>query len=352
MSDDATSGRPPLAQVVHVMSAYRKHGAALAVGGVTSAARAIAGIDPGHRLVVVPDGDKLDRALVGRALDSGEPLFHLHHALAFEALPVKARFIKTLHVLQRRQSRLRHALEVTRSEALQVEVLRRAARVTVATEACRAMLLEDHPELADLAERVVVLPLVPPEPIARPITRRSRPRVVALGRFDKLKGTETLIDVVGLLLRSHLDLEVVVAGGLPDHGKYERRWLEAFHRAIPDTHRERFRFVGWLAEGAVANLLATSDLMLAPSRLETCGLAVMEAMAAGCVVVASDIPAHREVLGKAGLFADDAAAMVEAVLSTLASPATLEDLAALGRTLLPDRAAVRAQWLHFWEQTR
>lgn len=341
------------------MSAYRKHGGALAVGGVTCAARAIAVLDPRHQLVVVRDGEMLHETIgetsgeTGRRLEVGQTLFHLHHALAVEALPERARFVKTLHVLQRRQSRMRGATEVTRSEARQVEVLRHAQRVTVATESCRAILLEDHPEIGDLEQRLVVLPLVPPEPIARrPMTSRSRPRVVALGRFDKLKGTETLVEVVGHLIRQHPDLEVVVAGGLPDHPKYERRWLEAFRKAIPEDSTDRFRFVGWLAESAVKDLLASADLLLAPSRLETCGLAVLEAMAAGCVVVASDIPAHRELAREAALYADDAAAMVEAAMAVLSSPSLWARLSAAGPGRLPERAAVRAQWLHFWDQTR
>lgn len=352
MSGGGSFERPPLPQVVHVMSAYRKHGGALAVGGVTSAARTIANLDPRHRLVVVRDGDRLDE-LTDRRLEIDQPLFHLHHALAVEALPERARFIKTLHVLQRRQSRMRGANEVTKSEARQVEVLRRAQRVTVATECCRAMLLEDHPEIGDLEERLVVLPLVPPEPIARrPMTSRSRPRVVALGRFDKLKGTPTLVEVVGLLMRQHPDLEVVVAGGLPDHPKYERRWLEAFRKAIPEDSTDRFNFVGWLPESAVADLLASAALLLAPSRLETCGLAVMEAMAAGCPIVANDIAAHREVAREAAHYVDDAGSMVEAATTILSSPSLWARLSAAGPRLLPDRAAVRAQWLHFWEQTR
>lgn len=345
-----TSERPSRPQVVHVLSAYRKHGGALAVGGVTSAARTIVGLDPRHRLVVVRDGEAIDRGI-----DVDQTFFHLHHALAVEALPERARFIKTLHVLQRRQSRMRGANEVTKSEARQAEVLRRAERVTVATESSRAMLLEDHPEIGDLEERLVTLPLVPPEPVARPsIATRSRPRVVALGRFDKLKGTEMLVEVVGRLIRQHpkLELEVVLAGGLPDHPKYERRWLEAFRKAIPEGSADRFRFVGWLAEDAVADLLASSDLMLAPSRLETCGLAVMEAMAAGCPVVANDIPTHREVAREAALYVDDASSMVDATTTILSSPSLWTRLSAAGVRLVPDRAAVRAQWLHFWEQTR
>ncbi|HRE88431.1 MAG TPA: glycosyltransferase, partial [Myxococcota bacterium] len=103
---------------------------------------------------------------------------------------------------------------------------------------------------------------------------------------------------------------------------------------------------------AVTDLLANADLMLAPSRLETCGLAVMEAMAVGCPIVANDLPTHREVAGEAALYVDDASSMVEAATTVLSSPSLWARLSAAGARLLPDRAAVVAQWLHFWEHIR
>jgi glycosyltransferase involved in cell wall biosynthesis len=57
----------------------------------------------------------------------------------------------------------------------------------------------------------------------------------------------------------------------------------------------RVRFAGELPEAA--RLFAAFDLYATPARKEGLPLAVVEAMALGLCVLASDIPAHREVLG-------------------------------------------------------
>jgi glycosyltransferase involved in cell wall biosynthesis len=111
-------------------------------------------------------------------------------------------------------------------------------------------------------------------------------------------------------------------------------------------------FKGWLGGAAVSELLAQSDLMLAPSRLETCGLALMEALAARCPVVAFDTPTHREVAGDAALYASDATAMIAQARQVLDSPSLASALSALGPSRVPRLPLVAAQWLHFWAQTR
>lgn len=329
--------------VVHVLPEYRTHSKAVAVGGLTTAAQALASLDPDHRLVF------------GTDLGSDQRLVHVHHALAYEAIASRLGdrgggrggrpWLETVHVLQRRARVMRGADEPTRSERAQVDSLGRAPRLTIATAAARDMLLEDHPEVAGLEARTEVVPLIPPLPVAR-AARGARPTVVAVTRFDRLKGTEVLVEVVARLLED--DVEVVVAGGLPDHGKYQRRWLEAFARAAADGARGRFVFAGWLASAEVMDLLASADALLAPSLLETSGLAVLEAMAAGCPVVASGIPAHRELLANAGLYADDAATMTEAVRALLSSPALADRLSGAVRDRLPDRAGVVEHWRRVW----
>jgi glycosyltransferase involved in cell wall biosynthesis len=319
---------------------------------VSTAAADIAALDPTHRLV-----STLTAAELGE-LD----VVHLHHALAWEELSglmaarSGPRLVKSIHVLQRRQNRMRGA-ESTRSEAAQTALMMRADRLTVATSAARDMLCEDHPEVVDLETRLVTLPLVPPMTTLHgarpPYPSDTPPMVLAVGRFDRLKGTDLLVDVVAALLTARPTLRVVIAGGLPDHPKYERRWLKSFRERLPEDAHERFAFVGWQDADKLLELYRQAAVYLAPSRLETCGLALMEALAAGCPTVATDIPAHREVARDAALLVpQEASAMVEAALSLIDDGAVGMRLGRRGPACIPERAGVVSQWLHFWEQTR
>lgn len=338
-------------RVAHVVPSYRANVRAYARGGVSTAAADIAALDPTHRLVSTLTAAELAE------LD----VVHLHHALAWEELSELMgtcsgpRLVKSIHVLQRRQNRLRGA-ESTRSETAQTALLVRADRLTVATSAARDMLCEDHPEVADLEARLVTLPLVPPSTPSRPFAPCPSdlpPMALAVGRFDRLKGTDLLVEVVAALLMARPTLRVVIAGGLPDHPKYERRWLKSFRERLSGEAQERFVFVGWIEADALAEHYRRATVYLAPSRLETCGLALMESLAAGCPTVATDIAAHREVAGDAALLVPpEAGAMVEAALSLVDDQGSGLTLGRRGPARIPERAAVVSQWLHFWEQTR
>ena len=56
------------------------------------------------------------------------------------------------------------------------------------------------------------------------------------------------------------------------------------------------RFHGGYTEAEHLTLLASADVAVFPSRAEGFGLALLEAMASGCVLLASDIPPHRALL--------------------------------------------------------
>jgi phosphatidylinositol alpha-mannosyltransferase len=171
-----------------------------------------------------------------------------------------------------------------------------------------------------------------------------------LGRFDTLKGTDLLVEALPRILNAEPHRKVLIAGGLPDHLKAERRWLEALRSAC-DT--DRLVFTGWLSLDAVRETLANAALFIAPSRLETCGLALMEALAASCPIVATDIPAHRELAQHAALLVPaDGASIAEGALALLTDVEAAERLGAGGPDRLPDPAQIRAEWLHFWAETR
>jgi glycosyltransferase involved in cell wall biosynthesis len=95
-------------------------------------------------------------------------------------------------------------------------------------------------------------------------------------------------------------------------------------------------FTGYLRGEALAAAYASADLFLMPSRTETLGLVLLEAMAAGCPVVACRAGGVPDAVedGATGLLYDPERprALVEAVAYALANPARMEAMRQCART--------------------
>lgn len=132
--------------------------------------------------------------------------------------------------------------------------------------------------------------------------------VGSVARLDEVKRLDALVRAVARTARPGLVLVLVGAG--PDEPRL-RRLVRDLGAA------DRVQFAGEIPDAA--RLLRAFDICAAPSRREGMPLAVVEAMALALPVVASDIPAHREVLGagSAGLVAagvEDLGAALERLL--------------------------------------
>jgi glycosyltransferase involved in cell wall biosynthesis len=66
---------------------------------------------------------------------------------------------------------------------------------------------------------------------------------------------------------------------------------------------DRFTVRGWVEHDDIADFMAIADIFVLPSEAEGQPLAILEAQAAGCAVIAADIPACRELIsdGETGL---------------------------------------------------
>jgi hypothetical protein len=91
--------------------------------------------------------------------------------------------------------------------------------------------------------------------------------------------------------------------------------------------------LGWVADDRLTELYGGASVYVFPSLFEGFGLPVLEAMASGCAVVASDIPVLREVGGDAGVYVDplDPAAIASGVCRAIGDQEVRAKLASAGR---------------------
>ena len=141
----------------------------------------------------------------------------------------------------------------------------------------------------------------------------DHPRLVFLGRYDEpRKGFHVLTAALPLIRRVHPDLEVVVIG----RGEELSIPGVTFVGGVDDTERNR-----WLGK---------ADVYVAPQTGgESFGIVLLEAMACGAPVVASDLDAFAEVLSDeqapiGHLFSrGEAQELANAVIESLAEPRDL-----------------------------
>jgi phosphatidyl-myo-inositol alpha-mannosyltransferase len=146
-----------------------------------------------------------------------------------------------------------------------------------------------------------------------------------LGRTDEpRKGLDVLLAAFTLMAPQRPDLRLLIAGrGEPE---------EALSQ-VPAAYRDRVVLLGQVTDADRIRMLHSVDVFCAPNTGgESFGYVLVEAMASGAPLVASDIDAFRQVLrnGEAGeLFAvGDPAALAEAAGRLLDDPARRAKLAA------------------------
>jgi glycosyltransferase involved in cell wall biosynthesis len=175
----------------------------------------------------------------------------------------------------------------------------------------------------DAADRVVAIPngFRPPGPAgvadgaARGIHLAGGPRyVLALGTVEPRKDLPTLVAAFDAMAADDPDLRLVIAG--PD-GWGAEALTEARDRA---HHRRRIVRLGWVDGDARLALLRGASAVAYPSRYEGFGLVPLEALSVGTPVVATDVPALREVLADAAPLVPvgDAPALAAALTRVLA----------------------------------
>lgn len=222
-------------------------------------------------------------------------------------------------------------------EVLVPRVMRRADRVLTVSEAERERMLEHFPEAG---RRLVAVAngSRPPQPRgpagAVEPPPPAEPFVLYVGALNHRKNVDGVLTTVRRLLERRPGLRAVFIGA----------GAAAYSTVAVGDADERMVFAGAVDDEALDAHYRAAELMLFPSFHEASGLPPVEAMARGCPVVVSDIPALRERCADAAVYCDphDVDTIVAAAESVLADPALRADLVVRGR----DRAEVFS-----WDRT-
>ena len=183
------------------------------------------------------------------------------------------------------------------------DAVRRAARLFTVSTASRAALATTFGLSPD---RLAVVPEAPDPVFTRPPGVEpplplppGEPFVLcAAGGISPHKNVETLLEAYARLAQDAPRL--VVVGALGDE-TYASSATAVRARADGLGLGDRVLFPGYVPDDVLAALYRRATVVVNPSRAEGFGLTAVEAAACGAPLLLSDLPAHRETLGRAAL---------------------------------------------------
>lgn len=145
----------------------------------------------------------------------------------------------------------------------------------------------------------------------------DQPIVYYVGRMVVEKGLSTLIDSVPLVLKEWPGVKFVLAGGGAYANELKR---QAWDLGVADN----VIFPGRISDEVRDKLYMVADCAAFPSTYEPFGIVALEAMAADCPVVVSDVGGLSEVVEnhETGIkvYPDDAGSLAWGILHTIKNP--------------------------------
>lgn len=164
---------------------------------------------------------------------------------------------------------------------------------------------------------------------------KSRRLLLFLGRVDPKKRPDIAIEAFSHLAAKHRDLDLVIAGPV------SQQYLKLLQGlAVRFKVQSRVHFVGLLQGDVLFSAYRAAEVFLLPSMQENFGIAVVEAMAAGCPVVLSSNVDTAPVISAAGAgFVRDVDAhqFSEAIDIIISDPVVGVNMGQLGRRLAEER---------------
>jgi phosphatidylinositol alpha-mannosyltransferase len=162
------------------------------------------------------------------------------------------------------------------------------------------------------------------------------PKILFMGRFEPRKGLPYLLRALPYIREEFPRVLLIIVGSGPFEARYRRMVVKELSRNVA--------FIGTRRGKLRASFYASCDLFCSPSiGNESFGMTILEAMASGKPIVASDIPGFHSVLqdGVEGLFfrPQDPKDLAQKCIKILKEPALGARMGQLGR-----RKALNYSW--------
>lgn len=199
-----------------------------------------------------------------------------------------------------------------------------------------------HQEFGFDPERTSVIPntvnpsdwQVPPADLTEFGFGSNHTVLLTVGRLDHQKGTDILVNIASLLRSTHPDLRWLVVGpGDPTP------WRDL---AIQSGVGEIVHFAG--PRGDIAALMSAARALVLPSRWEGMPNVVLEAMAAGCPVISTEVEGVVELIepNRNGwvVAPENPAALAAAVIDCVSSPETTRRFATESQIIVSEKFTI------------
>ncbi|MBF6611922.1 MAG: glycosyltransferase family 4 protein [Chloroflexi bacterium] len=160
----------------------------------------------------------------------------------------------------------------------------------------------------------------------------TSPHILFLGQLKERKGYDLLARAMPLVLHHFPTTTFLFAGQNPARASELRRICGQ------NGTLDRLVLLGMISEEEKVGLMRSADCLVYPTRYESFGLPPLEAMAAHCPVIATDLPVVSEMIqdGENGLLVrpEEPEALAEAIIRLLGEPALRNKLVAGGERTL------------------
>ncbi len=165
------------------------------------------------------------------------------------------------------------------------------------------------------------------------------PLIGTLGELKELKGQNEFVLAAAEILKSIPDAHFVIVGLDNTVDKRFRRDLKRLAGVL--NIAGRITWLDWLED--TAPFFSAIDIFISPSRSESFGLAMLEAMAHGKSIVATETDGAKQLLKGCGILVpiNDAIKMSAAIVDLIGDESQMKRLGGLARTSAAERYSLK-----------